>query len=124
MGVVHKEKSTQNHLQKSFMAISVLVRYKQAQTCLQTNLKCFRQGAMKFNWGEPERVPQLQYSIRPYDRRVPKRLRKEHGKSHTVSSPLDRRTTFAFPNVYAKNTESPTLWSLLLHVARCDHGEC
>ena len=60
------------------------------------------------NWGEPERVPQLQYSIRPYDRRVPKRLRKEHGKSHTVSSPLDR-TIVAFPNVYAKNTESPTL---------------
>ena len=33
-------------------------------------------------WGEPEQVPQLQYSIRPYDRRVPKRLRKEHGKSN------------------------------------------
>ena len=73
-------------------------------------------------WGEPERVPQLQYSIRPYDRRVPKRLRKEHGKSHTVSSPLDRRTTFAFPNVYAKNTESPTL--LVLHwTIRSSHSQ-
>ena len=46
VNVVHEEKFTQNHLQKSFMAISQY--WSKAQICLQNDLKCFRRGITKF----------------------------------------------------------------------------
>ena len=45
VGVVHEEKSTQKILHSHF---TVLVRYKQAQMCLQNDPKRLQRGATKF----------------------------------------------------------------------------
>ena len=54
---------------------------------------------------------------------VPERLRNKHGKSHTVSSSFDHRTTVMFPSIYTTNMESPTLLVVDSTVVRPSHSQ-